>query len=262
MTQPTHAADPTFFRGINWVGEDDFIVNGVRFHCCLTDYTTKSTDDQIQILKSKDFLEHYDRLLAGRKIERMLEFGMWEGGSPLLLAHATDVAQITAIDIRTESDVVTRHISKHNLQNRLHIHYGVSQGDRKAVTKAIDQDHDDQLLDLVIDDASHRYELTKAAFETAFPRLRPGGIYIIEDWNWAHYGMEVFDTGEWGAAPALSNLILELCIGAGSRHIPAIFDRVDVSSYFVVITRGSAPLGADFSVDSAMRLGRRNFKKL
>src|SRR5215207_423787 len=42
----------------------------------------------------------------------------------------------------------------------------------------------DEELDLVIDDASHRLEPTRTSFETLFPRLRDGGLYLIEDWKW------------------------------------------------------------------------------
>ena len=44
----------------------------------------------------------------------------------------------------------------------------------------------DRAIDLVIDDASHVYEPTLASFETLFPHLRPGGLYIIEDWQWSY----------------------------------------------------------------------------
>jgi len=40
-------------------------------------------------------------------------------------------------------------------------------------------------VDLVVDDACHAYEETKASFEFLFPLLQPGGIYLIEDWSWA-----------------------------------------------------------------------------
>jgi len=36
----------------------------------------------------------------------------------------------------------------------------------------------------VIDDASHRLEPTRASLETLFPRLREGGLFLIEDWRW------------------------------------------------------------------------------
>jgi SAM-dependent methyltransferase len=39
-------------------------------------------------------------------------------------------------------------------------------------------------LDLVFDDASHFYRFSKVSFETLFPLLRPGGLYVIEDWSW------------------------------------------------------------------------------
>ena len=36
----------------------------------------------------------------------------------------------------------------------------------------------------MIDDGSHLLEETRACFETLFPRLRKGGLYMLEDWNW------------------------------------------------------------------------------
>ena len=42
-------------------------------------------------------------------------------------------------------------------------------------------------IDLVVDDASHLYEQTKATFAMLFPLVRPGGNYVIEDWSWAHW---------------------------------------------------------------------------
>ena len=42
-------------------------------------------------------------------------------------------------------------------------------------------------LDLVIDDASHLLPETTASFNVLFPRLRAGGLFVIEDWSWQHY---------------------------------------------------------------------------
>jgi hypothetical protein len=35
----------------------------------------------------------------------------------------------------------------------------------------------------VIDDASHLLDPTRASFNVPFPLVRPGGVYVIEDWS-------------------------------------------------------------------------------
>lgn len=37
--------------------------------------------------------------------------------------------------------------------------------------------------DLIVDDASHDTVLTGQTLELMWPTLRPGGVYVIEDWN-------------------------------------------------------------------------------
>lgn len=38
-------------------------------------------------------------------------------------------------------------------------------------------------IDIVIDDASHDPVLTRRSFDLLWPSVRPGGVYIIEDWH-------------------------------------------------------------------------------
>ncbi len=45
-------------------------------------------------------------------------------------------------------------------------------------------------LDIVIDDASHASHHQQHAFLELFPRVKPGGLYIIEDLRWQPPGME------------------------------------------------------------------------
>jgi cephalosporin hydroxylase len=63
------------------------------------------------------------------------------------------------------------------------VHFSTSQSDRKILEHIVRNDLANE-LDLVVDDASHTYEQTKASFEILFPLLHPGGIYVIEDWSW------------------------------------------------------------------------------
>ena len=66
----------------------------------------------------------------------------------------------------------------------MHIHTDVDQSDRGHLAKIADEAFGDAPLDLVVDDCSHQYEATRASFNELFPRLRAGGLYTIEDWDW------------------------------------------------------------------------------
>jgi hypothetical protein len=70
----------------------------------------------------------------------------------------------------------------------------------------------------VIDDASHLYGPTKASLNVFLPLLRPGGLYLIEDWGWAHW---LQDTTQYNQSYAdqeypLAKLILEIVMYAAT----------------------------------------------
>jgi hypothetical protein len=99
-------------------------------------------------------------------------------------------------------------------------------------------------IDLVIDDASHFYEETKAAFNIVFPFLRPGGLYVIEDWSWAHW------QGEWQESEnhfadkrPLTNLIFELTMACPSQ--PDIISDVSITRAMAFIKRGRGNLNRE-----------------
>jgi len=66
----------------------------------------------------------------------------------------------------------------------LRLFFGVDQADRARVAAIARDEFRGAPLDLVVDDASHGLDETRVSFETLFPLLRPGGVYVIEDWNW------------------------------------------------------------------------------
>jgi len=66
------------------------------------------------------------------------------------------------------------------------VHFGTSQMRWRQVESDLLGELADE-LDLVVDDASHTYEETRVSFEFLFPLLSSGGIYVIEDWSWAHH---------------------------------------------------------------------------
>lgn len=121
-------------------------------------------------------------------------------------------------------------------------------------------------IDIVIDDASHLYGPTKRSFETLFPELRPGGLYIIEDWAWAHW------PSYWqtlaSQKTSLSQLVVDLIAAVGTSR--DWISRVTVFQGFAVIERGPATCAdsadwklADFTLTKPPRtLTRRALGKL
>ncbi len=110
----------------------------------------------------------------------------------------------------------------------------------------VQENFGDQPLDLVIDDCSHMYEMTKSSLNTLLPRLREGGLYVIEDWGWAHWPDEYWQ----GSAhqmvdeqTSLSKLILELVMVVASQ--PGLISELTVRPGVVFLTRGEEPVSSE-----------------
>ena len=251
-------------RPVEWISETKFVAAGLEFAGDLASYAEVTTPDRVVILKEARLLRQYLDFLAPHRINNMLELGIWQGGSPLFYGLATDVGKVVALDhlnpnpaLNPADQAIDQIIEKYRLGEKIQLNFGVSQDDRAAVTAILDREFPGQDLDLVIDDASHRYDLSRRSFEITFPRLREGGLYIIEDWQWAHIDSPQYpNREEFSGQPALTNLIFELLVAYGSH--PDLFWNIVVRDWFVAIQRGSKPLAADFRLDDLLRMrGRR-----
>ncbi len=160
-----------------------------------------------------------------------------------------DAAQMLAY----RNPAIDEIIAAHDLGEKLKLHFGTSQADPIAVKAIMDSDFGGEKLDLVIDDASHYYDLSRKSFEIIFPRLREGGLYIIEDWQWAHMDDPRYQSGEiFGDRPALTNFIFELMVAYGSH--PDLFWNIVVRDWFIALQKGSKQLPDDFKLDDLLRM--------
>jgi len=128
-------------------------------------------------------------------------------------------------------------------QNRF-VHFSTPQSDREALERIV-RDELAFELDLVVDDASHSYEQTKASFEILFPSLCPGGIYLIEDWSWAHHPAYQLPNSPRGNCKALSNLLFEQIMLMRSTSLIA---EIRVWKALYLIRKESAGGGATGAV--------------
>jgi hypothetical protein len=240
-------------KPVDWVSETKFIVDGLEFSGDLASYTEKTTADRVVILKESRLLRQYLDFLAPHSTNNILELGIWQGGSPLFYGLATDARKVVALDLAPGIPVLDAIIKRRRLQDKVRLYFGVSQDDRAAVTTLMDDEFGDEPIDLVIDDASHYYEYSRKSFEIVFPRMRPGGFYIIEDWQWAHIDSPDYQSGgHFADKPALTNFIFELLVAYGGT--PGLFASIIVRDWFVAVQKGGRPVDNDFRLDDLLRM--------
>ena len=125
--------------------------------------------------------------------------------------------KLVCVDRRVEEiDPVSNYIASHNRQNEFKMIYDFDQADISSWKTVLNSEFQDG-IDLVVDDASHQYNLTKETFSVLFPRLNSGGVYVIEDYGWAHDSRYQDKSHAWYNNKALSNMIFELTMISASR---------------------------------------------
>jgi hypothetical protein len=235
-------------KKIDWLSERDFMLDGVKFHCELEDYSQKTNAERIVILKNRGALEPYADMFADVPPRNMLEFGIFQGGSPALFSLWLELDKFVGIDICQPVTAFDDFCRSHDLGRRIRSYYGVSQTDRERIENIVRTEFSAAPLDVVIDDASHKYSLTRRTFEIAFPLLRPGGMYVIEDWGWAHWAGSRHYIGE----TALSMLIMEIMMLCASRG--DLVGEVRIFPWIAFIRKSpNAVAISDFSLDSSYR---------
>lgn len=107
---------------------------------------------------------------------KMLEIGVAKGGSlKLWRDYFGAEAKIFGIDILPECE---RHDGVYG-----QVRIG-SQADEKFLTSVADEMGE---IDIVLDDGSHDSHHIRKSFQVLFPRLKNGGVYIIEDLHAAYW---------------------------------------------------------------------------
>lgn len=156
------------------------ILDGVEF---VASFMPSDSPEKFSVLKSVDSRERYMERLRRHSGARMVELGIYSGGSTAMAMLVADPLKLVAIDISEPVEALETFRHDRGLADRLRTHYRCDQSDRVGLTRILDEEFGDEPLDLVIDDASHKLAETLASFEVIFPRLRPGGEFVIEDWT-------------------------------------------------------------------------------
>jgi hypothetical protein len=212
------------------------------------------TDPWFWFFKPRSMVEDYMDVFAKHpnfKLDNAMELGMWDGGSAAFWSLLTD-ANFTAVDLSPRGD--SGYFKKLSSQRpSLRSFWGTDAADEGALNRII-ADRRLAPLDLVIDDASHFYKPTRRSFEILFPKVRTGGLYIIEDWQWSFEAQNQSGDSTLATKRPLVDFIHELLALMASA--PDVIRRIDVYPLFVVVERGHADL-ATLDVDKLIRCRAR-----
>ena len=115
-------------------------------------------------------------------------------------------------------------------------------------------------LDLVIDDASHQYELTRRSFNTLFALLRPGGHYVIEDWNWDHSPFQQDPNHPITLLQSPERLVTEVLHAMAS--VRQVVASVTIYRNLAAVRRGPADLEDGFDIRSLITPKMRPSRRL
>ena len=147
----------------------------------------KTKIDATQYDTDKSVNDHYLRvyadLLQGRTQDNLaiMELGVFKAGSLYMWRDYLPNSTIVGLDISP--------VEISDETGRIHFYQGEQQ-DAELLDR-IQRESAPEGFDLIVDDASHVGEFTRLSFWHLYENhLRPGGIYVIEDWGcsyWKNY---------------------------------------------------------------------------
>jgi predicted O-methyltransferase YrrM len=195
-----------------------------------------SSPDRFVLFKTRQGVDRYVEIIRGLGPTRIVELGIFRGGSTVLLMELAQPEMLLAIDYEPEPvAALETYVRREGCGDTCRIQYGLDQADREGVRRVLDASFGNAPLDLVIDDASHLGPQTRASFETLFPRLRAGGLYVIEDWSWHLQDLDL--PGE-----TMEEFVSELLAAAGRG--PGLIAGVELTWDVILVRRGRAAVDA------------------
>jgi predicted O-methyltransferase YrrM len=197
--------------------------------------------------KLRHYMPIYEAALS--RTNRMLEIGVDRGGSLKMWREHLPDALIVGLDINPKAGEYD------DPENRTHVRIG-NQSDHVFLKSVLDEFGS---FDTIFDDGGHTPKQMIKSFQYLFPRLEPGGVYLVEDvcanyWTFYRDQPESFiDFTKWlmdamHAHHMRMTTVLQFMEGNPKRvkelEVPfaaTIIDRIEVFDSVVIIHRAKEP---------------------
>ena len=250
---------------LNWVDAETLVCPDVFFEVnySSSNIIHQSTPEKLILAKSRHMIEYYENLFANFDIRNIFDIGIFKGGSIVFFYELVRPKKIVGIDIEpTPNRALKEFILKNGLEDVLRPIYNIDQANAQAVHLIVEQEFRGEPIDLIVDDGCHYLDETRATFNTLFQYLRNGGLYVIEDWGWAHWpGIWQENGGPWKDRPATTSFIFELIMLAASR--PDLIEKIEILHDLAVIQKGKAQdFPGGFNVSESYLSAGRTFLEL
>lgn len=199
------------------------------------------------IHKLRHYLPIYEASFT--RTERMLEIGVDRGGSLKMWRDYLPDATIVGLDLNPKAKQYD------DPENRVHVRIG-DQADSDFLGSVLDEFGP---FDTVLDDGGHTPKIMIKSFQYLFPRLEPGGVYVVEDvcanyWTFYRDQPESFiDFTKWLMDAMHAHYLQMRTVDQFTEGHPkrraqiqvpfaaTIIDRIEVFDSVVVIHRSSTP---------------------
>jgi cephalosporin hydroxylase len=218
---------------------DRMLLNNLVFR--LEHYRSENWDggDHFSFYKIKSLVDEYEHYLKRRadfSPKHIIELGTYDGGSIVFWFELFKPQKHIGIDLedRKDSPYFRKYLEENDLIGKITTYWNTDQTD-KTTLREIVSDELNGYLDCVIDDASHLYQPTKTSFETLFPLMAPGGLYIIEDWAWGHWPQFITPDHIWASQIPPTRLVNELVEATGTSKL---ISNITVYQGFISVERG------------------------
>jgi predicted O-methyltransferase YrrM len=127
---------------LRWTTDNELLVDDLVFVLDSPESRRmEASGNRFPMLKNRRFLERLIRTIGSSPIHHILEFGMFEGGSALLLQKLYSPTRVVSIDIKpAPRSALFDYISKRDLGDVIRPYTKTDQADRTTIERLINDD--------------------------------------------------------------------------------------------------------------------------